>query len=62
MQNCDGRVQQYTPKSQPQMLGKTHICAVGQTVAAQNLCTAFAPCMKNHYIQTGVGHCGVFSG
>ena len=38
------------------------ICAVGQTVAAQDLCTGIRPYMRTHYIQTGVGHYGVFSG
>lgn len=38
------------------------ICAVGQTVAAQDLCTGIRPHMKTHHIQTGVGHYGVFSG
>jgi poly(3-hydroxybutyrate) depolymerase len=38
------------------------ICAVGQTVAAQDLCTGVRPYMKVHHIQTGVGHYGVFSG
>ena len=38
------------------------ICAVGQTVAAQDLCTGIRPCLKTHHIQTGVGHYGVFSG
>jgi poly(3-hydroxybutyrate) depolymerase len=38
------------------------ICAVGQTVAAQDLCGSIRPYMKSHYIQTGVGHYGVFSG
>ncbi len=38
------------------------ICAVGQTVAAQDLCTGIRPYMKSHHIQTGVGHYGVFSG
>ncbi|MEZ0308858.1 MAG: polyhydroxyalkanoate depolymerase, partial [Ramlibacter sp.] len=38
------------------------ICAVGQTVAAQDLCAGVRPYMKSHYIQTGVGHYGVFSG
>jgi len=38
------------------------ICAVGQTVAAQDLCTAVRPCWRNHHVQTGVGHYGVFSG
>jgi poly(3-hydroxybutyrate) depolymerase len=38
------------------------ICAVGQTVAAQDLCSSIRPYMKTHHIQTGVGHYGVFSG
>ena len=38
------------------------ICAVGQTVAAQDLCSNLRPYMKTHHVQTGVGHYGVFSG
>jgi len=38
------------------------ICAVGQTVAAQDLCTGIRPHRKTHHVQTGVGHYGVFSG
>ncbi len=38
------------------------ICAVGQTVAAQDLCGSIRPYMKTHHVQTGVGHYGVFSG
>jgi poly(3-hydroxybutyrate) depolymerase len=38
------------------------ICAVGQTVAAQDLCSSIPPYMRTQYIQTGVGHYGVFSG
>ena len=38
------------------------ICAIGQTVAAQDLCTNIRPYMKTHHVQTGVGHYGVFSG
>ncbi len=38
------------------------ICAVGQTVAAQDLCRNVRPYLKSHHIQTGVGHYGVFSG
>ena len=38
------------------------ICAVGQTVAAQDLCTSVRPYKKTHHVQTGVGHYGVFSG
>lgn len=38
------------------------ICAVGQTLAAQDLCTGIRPYKKRHHVQTGVGHYGVFSG
>jgi poly(3-hydroxybutyrate) depolymerase len=38
------------------------ICAVGQTVAAQDLCRSVRPYRKTHHVQTGVGHYGVFSG
>ena len=38
------------------------ICSIGQTVAAQDLCTGIRPYMKTHHVQTGVGHYGVFSG
>jgi len=38
------------------------ICAVGQTVAAHDLCSGLRPYMKVHHVQTGVGHYGVFSG
>ena len=38
------------------------ICAVGQTLAAQDLCSGVRPYLKRHHVQTGVGHYGVFSG
>ncbi len=38
------------------------ICAIGQTMAAQELCTNVRPYMRMHHIQTGVGHYGVFNG
>jgi polyhydroxyalkanoate depolymerase len=38
------------------------ICAVGQTLAAQDLCGKLRPYMKTHHVQTGVGHYGVFNG
>jgi poly(3-hydroxybutyrate) depolymerase len=38
------------------------ICSIGQTVAAQDLCSSVRPYMKTHHVQTGVGHYGVFSG
>ena len=41
---------------------KDDICAVGQTVAAQDLCSGLKPYMKSHHLQAGAGHYGVFSG
>jgi polyhydroxyalkanoate depolymerase len=41
---------------------KDDICAVGQTLAAQDLCGGLRPYMKSHYMQAGVGHYGVFNG
>jgi poly(3-hydroxybutyrate) depolymerase len=41
---------------------KDDICAVGQTVAAHDLCSGLRPYLKRHYVQAGVGHYGVFSG
>jgi len=38
------------------------ICAVGQTLAAQDLCSGLRPYMKSQHMQPGVGHYGVFSG
>jgi polyhydroxyalkanoate depolymerase len=38
------------------------ICAVGQTLAAHDLCTSLKPYRKRHHMQAGVGHYGVFSG
>jgi poly(3-hydroxybutyrate) depolymerase len=38
------------------------ICAIGQTVAAHDLCSTLAPFRKTHHVQLGVGHYGVFSG
>lgn len=38
------------------------ICAVGQTLAAHDLCSSLRPTLKAHYVQPGVGHYGVFSG
>lgn len=38
------------------------ICAVGQTVAAQDLCINIPAHLKTHHLQNGVGHYGVFSG
>jgi len=41
---------------------KDDICSVGQTLAAQELCTSLWPNRKRHHLQAGVGHYGVFSG
>jgi polyhydroxyalkanoate depolymerase len=41
---------------------KDDICAVGQTLAAQELCSGIRPYRKRHHMQPGVGHYGVFSG
>jgi poly(3-hydroxybutyrate) depolymerase len=38
------------------------ICAIGQTVAAHDLCSHIKPWLKQHHVQLGVGHYGVFSG
>ena len=38
------------------------ICAIGQTMAALDLCVGLRPSMKRYHLQTGVGHYGVFNG
>ena len=38
------------------------ICGVGQTMAAQELCSGIRSTRKHHLLQPGVGHYGVFSG
>jgi len=38
------------------------ICSVGQTVAAQDLCSGVFANRKRHHMQPSVGHYGVFSG
>jgi poly(3-hydroxybutyrate) depolymerase len=38
------------------------ICAIGQTLAAQDLATSLRSYMRTHYVQANVGHYGVFSG
>jgi poly(3-hydroxybutyrate) depolymerase len=38
------------------------ICGLGQTEAAQDLCTSIPSDEKVHYVQAGVGHYGVFNG
>ncbi|MGO4871816.1 MAG: polyhydroxyalkanoate depolymerase [Roseiarcus sp.] len=41
---------------------KDDISGVGQTEAAQDLCVNIPTAMKTHYLQTDVGHYGVFNG
>jgi len=41
---------------------KDDICAIGQTMAALDLCTGIPMPMKRHHLQTGVGHYGIFNG
>jgi polyhydroxyalkanoate depolymerase len=38
------------------------ICAVGQTVAAHDICRNVGPAKRGHHLQPGVGHYGVFNG
>jgi poly(3-hydroxybutyrate) depolymerase len=38
------------------------ICAIGQTLAAHDLCSGIRPYLKQHCMAPGVGHYGVFSG
>ena len=38
------------------------ICAIGQTMAALDLCSGMPVNLKQNHLQTGVGHYGVFSG
>jgi len=38
------------------------ICAIGQTMAALDLCPNIPLANRRHHLQTGVGHYGVFSG
>jgi poly(3-hydroxybutyrate) depolymerase len=41
---------------------KDDICAVGQTLAAHDMCASLRPYRRRHHMQAGVGHYGVFSG
>ena len=38
------------------------ICAIGQTLAAQDLASNLRSYLRTHYVQPNVGHYGVFSG
>src|ERR1700691_4898064 len=67
-----GKLEWHGQKVDPSAIRKTmlltvegerdDICAVGQTVAAHDLCTKLRPYLKRHHMQAGVGHYGVFSG
>jgi poly(3-hydroxybutyrate) depolymerase len=41
---------------------KDDISGIGQTFAAQILCTNLADSLREHHLQPGVGHYGVFNG
>jgi poly(3-hydroxybutyrate) depolymerase len=41
---------------------KDDISGIGQTRAAQTLCTHLAAGLREHHLQPGVGHYGVFNG
>jgi polyhydroxyalkanoate depolymerase len=41
---------------------KDDICAIGQTLAAHDMCSGLRPYMKEHHMQPGAGHYGVFNG
>jgi poly(3-hydroxybutyrate) depolymerase len=41
---------------------KDDISGIGQTYAAQRLCTNLADGLREHHLQAGVGHYGVFNG
>jgi poly(3-hydroxybutyrate) depolymerase len=41
---------------------KDDICSIGQTLAAQDLCSSVRAYRRVHHMQAGVGHYGVFSG
>lgn len=57
---------------EPKAIGKTalltvegeldDISAPGQTLAAHDLCSGLKPSQKSHYLQSGVGHYGIFNG
>ena len=40
---------------------KDDICSIGQTLAAQDLCTGVRAYRRVHHMQAGVGHYGVFT-
>ena len=50
-----------TLRSSPSRGERDDICGIGQTLAAQELCSGHAY-MKRHHLGIGVGHYGVFAG
>jgi poly(3-hydroxybutyrate) depolymerase len=38
------------------------LCSPGMTLAAHDLCTSLTPTQRDHLLQPGVGHYGVFNG
>ena len=38
------------------------VCGLGQTMAAQDLCSNVRSYLRTHHVQTGVGHYGIFAG
>jgi len=67
-----GKLTWHGEKVQPEAIRRTailtvegerdDICAIGQTMAALDLCSGVRINMKSHHLQSGVGHYGVFSG
>jgi poly(3-hydroxybutyrate) depolymerase len=67
-----GRLMWHGQKVRPEAIRRTalltvegerdDICAIGQTMAALDLCSGVRISQKRHHLQTGVGHYGVFSG
>ena len=67
-----GRLTWHGQKVRPEAIRRTSlltvegerddICAIGQTMAALDLCSGLRINQKRHHLQTGVGHYGVFSG
>jgi poly(3-hydroxybutyrate) depolymerase len=67
-----GRLMWHGQKVRPDLIRRTalltvegerdDICAIGQTMAALDLCSGIRVNMRSHHLQSGVGHYGVFSG
>jgi poly(3-hydroxybutyrate) depolymerase len=67
-----GRLTWHGQKVRPEAIRRTalltvegerdDICAIGQTMAALDLCSGLRISQKRHHLQSGVGHYGVFSG